>query len=65
MGHAVSGGLAVAAYHTLAMFLVALTIALVVYKVAGLAVLRRAWFNVDRMWAVALVTAGTITLLQA
>nr|WP_200823984.1 hypothetical protein [Nonomuraea solani] len=64
-GHAVSGGLAVAIYHTLAMFFVAGTIAVVVYKVAGLTVLRRAWFNVDRMWAVALVTAGTITLLQA
>lgn len=64
-GHAVSGGLAVAAYHTLAMFLVAGTIAVIVYKVAGLAVLRRAWFNVDRMWAVALVCAGVLTVLQA
>lgn len=64
-GHAVSGGLAVAAYHTLAMFAVAGTIAVIVYKVAGLTVLRRAWFNVDRMWAVALVGAGVITVLQA
>ncbi|MFG1707720.1 hypothetical protein ACFLIM_31400 [Nonomuraea sp. M3C6] len=63
-GHAVSGGLAVAAYHTLAMFLVAGGIAVIVYKVAGLAVLRRAWFNVDRMWAAALVAAGVITLVQ-
>ncbi|MFC5831351.1 hypothetical protein [Nonomuraea insulae] len=63
-GHAVSGGLGVAALHTLAMFLVALVIAVVVYRVAGLTVLRRAWFNVDRMWAVALVAAGVITLAQ-
>ncbi|MFC4114568.1 hypothetical protein [Nonomuraea zeae] len=63
-GHAVSGGLGVAAYHTLAMFLVAGGIAVIVYKVAGLAVLRRAWFNVDRMWAVALLGAGVITLVQ-
>ncbi|GAA3715504.1 hypothetical protein GCM10022224_096430 [Nonomuraea antimicrobica] len=63
-GHAVSGGLGVAAYHTLAMFTVALVIAVVVYRVAGLAVLRRAWFNVDRMWAAALVAAGVITLVQ-
>jgi hypothetical protein len=63
-GHAVSGGLGVAAFHTLAMFLVAGAIAVIVYKVAGLAVLRRAWFNVDRMWAVALVGAGVITLVR-
>ncbi|MEV0617812.1 hypothetical protein AB0I81_31130 [Nonomuraea sp. NPDC050404] len=64
-GHAASGGLGVAALHTLAMFVVAGTVAVVVYKVLGLAVLRRAWFNVDRMWAVALVAAGLVTLLQA
>jgi hypothetical protein len=46
------------------MFLVAGAIAVIVYKVAGLAVLRRAWFNVDRMWAVALVGAGVITLVR-
>ncbi|MFI7617054.1 hypothetical protein ACIBP6_38085 [Nonomuraea terrae] len=64
-GHAVSGGLGVALYHTLAMFAVAGTVAVVVYKVAGLTVLRRAWFNVDRMWAVALVAAGAVTLVSA
>ncbi|MGW0809791.1 hypothetical protein [Nonomuraea sp. NPDC002799] len=63
-GHAVSGGLAVAIYHTLAMFLVAGTIAVIVYEVAGLTVLRRAWFNVDRMWAAALVVAGVVTLVR-
>jgi hypothetical protein len=65
VGHAVQGGLGVAALHTLAMFVVAGGIALIVYRVAGLAVLRRAWFNVDRMWAVALVAAGVVTLAQA
>jgi hypothetical protein len=63
-GHALTGGLAVAALHTLGMFVVAGTVALVVYEVAGLTVLRRAWFNVDRMWAVALVGAGIFTLAQ-
>ncbi|TYB67331.1 hypothetical protein FXF51_15815 [Nonomuraea sp. PA05] len=63
-GHAASGGLGVAALHTLAMFTVAGVIAVVVYRVAGLTVLRRAWFNVDRMWALALVAAGAITLMQ-
>lgn len=64
-GHAVSGGLAVAALHTLAMFVVAGVVALVVYEVLGLTILRRAWFNVDRMWATALIAAGLLTLLQA
>ncbi|GAA2401057.1 hypothetical protein [Nonomuraea africana] len=64
-GHAISGGLGVAALHTLAMFAVAGTVAVIVYEVAGITVLRRAWFNVDRMWAAALLGAGIITLAQA
>ncbi|WP_431897512.1 hypothetical protein [Nonomuraea sp. bgisy101] len=60
-----SGGLGVAALHTPAMFAVAGAVALVVFEVVGLTVLRRAWFDVDRMWAVALVGAGVLTLAQA
>ncbi|MET8145851.1 hypothetical protein ABZU32_36580 [Sphaerisporangium sp. NPDC005288] len=65
LAHALAGDLGVAALHTLAMFTVAGVVALVVYEVAGLTVLRRAWFNVDRMWAAALVGAGLLTLAQA
>nr|WP_246497374.1 hypothetical protein [Sphaerisporangium rubeum] len=64
-GRALPGGLELAVLHTLAMFTVAGVIAVVVYQVAGLAVLRRAWFDVDRLWAVALVVAGGLTLAQA
>ncbi|MFI6483565.1 hypothetical protein ACIBH1_36935 [Nonomuraea sp. NPDC050663] len=64
-GHTLTGGLAVAVLHTLAMFAVAGVIAVVVYEVAGLSVLRRAWFNVDRVWAIALVVAGVVTLATA
>lgn len=64
-GHALSGGLGVAVLHTLSMFAAAAVVAIVVYEVAGLTLLRRAWFNVDRMWAVALVGAGVLTLAQA
>ena len=39
------------------------TIALVVYDRYGLGFLRRAWFNMDLIWAVTLVTAGIVTLL--
>ncbi|SDG59011.1 hypothetical protein SAMN05421505_105267 [Sinosporangium album] len=63
-GHAMSGGLGIAALHTLAMFAVAGVIAVVVYEVAGVAVVRRTWFNLDRMWAVALIAAGVFTLVQ-
>lgn len=49
--------------HTLAMFLVMAAIALVVYEKIGLAILRRAWFNLDLLWAGALIGAGLLTLL--
>ncbi|MFF5257490.1 hypothetical protein ACFY4C_00990 [Actinomadura viridis] len=64
-GGGLSTGVFVTGVHTLAMFAVAGVIALLVYEVVGLAVLRRAWFNVDRLWAAALVTAGAVTLVTA
>ena len=64
-GDAVSAGIFVTSVHTLAMFAVAGVIAVLVYEIVGLAILRRAWFNLDRVWAVALIGAGTFTLLTA
>ncbi len=49
--------------HTLCHLLVAGTIAFVVYEKVGLAVLRRAWFNLDYLWAGALVLAGVMAAL--
>jgi hypothetical protein len=49
--------------HSLAMFAVMALLALVVYEKVGLAILRRAWFNLDRVWAGALVAAGALTLV--
>ena len=49
--------------HTAAMLAVMGTVALVVYEVVGVGFLRRGWVNVDRVWAGALVTAGTVTLI--
>lgn len=51
--------------HTLAMFTVAGVIAVSVYEIVGLRILRRAWFNVDRLWAVALIGAGASTVFLA
>jgi hypothetical protein len=49
--------------HITAMFAVMGLIAIVVYEKVGLAILRRAWFNLDRIWAGALVAAGALTLI--
>lgn len=49
--------------HMLAMFVAMALIALVVYERLGLAILRRAWFNLDRVWAGALIAAGALMLV--
>jgi hypothetical protein len=49
--------------HTLAMFAVMAAVAVVVYEKLGVLILKRAWFNVDVLWAGALVGAGVITLV--
>jgi hypothetical protein len=49
--------------HTSAMFLVMALIAIVAYEKVGLAILRQIWFNLDRVWAVALILAGGLTLV--
>ena len=55
--------LAAVAVHTLAMFVVMATVALVVYDRLGLMILKRTWFNVDLIWAGALVVAGVLALV--
>ena len=54
--------LAAVGLHTLAMFAVMGTIAVVVYEKLGVMVLKRTWFNIDLLWAGALMAAGIITL---
>ena len=44
--------------HTLSHLAVAALMAWLVYDFLGLAILRRAWFNVDLVWSVSLVLAG-------
>jgi hypothetical protein len=55
-------GFALLGLHTLAMFAVMGIIAVVVYQMLGLGLLRRAWINLDLLWAVALLLAGVATL---
>jgi hypothetical protein len=51
--------------HTLAMLITTAVIAALIYEWLGLALLRRAWFNVDALWVVALAVTGTLLLGNA
>ena len=50
--------------HTTAYLAVTGLIAWVVYRKLGLAVLRKAWLNLDLVWAVALVVSSVVTLVM-
>lgn len=54
--------LAAVLLHTAAMLVTMGVVALVVYDRLGVGVLRRAWVNMDAIWAVAVVAAGLVTL---
>lgn len=73
-GHVAMGQLAgagllsaslVALVHTGAMMLVGGLIAWTVYRYLGLRLLRRAWFNLDLVWAVCLIAVGGIAVAMA
>jgi hypothetical protein len=49
--------------HVGAMLLVMGVVAIVVYDRVGVRILRKAWLNLDYLWAAAFVAAGFITLL--
>jgi len=55
--------LAVVGVHSTGHLLVAALIATVVYEKLGLALLRRAWFNLDLLWMIALMVSGVLILL--
>ena len=57
-------GLLAVAIHTLAYFVVMTLAAWVVYRKLGLAFLRTAWFNLDWVWAGALVVTGIAVLVR-
>jgi hypothetical protein len=57
-------GLLATAVHTAAYLAVTGIIAWVVYSKLGLAVLRKAWLNLNLVWAAALVVTSVVTLLM-
>lgn len=56
-------GMLATGVHTIAYLAITGLIAWVVYRKLGLALLRKAWFNFDLLWAAALVVTGVVTLL--
>ena len=55
-------GMVATGVHTIAYLAVTGMIAWVVYRKLGLALLRKAWFNFDLLWAAALIGTGIATL---
>ena len=50
------------AIHTTAMLVAMGVVAVLVCDRLGLGVLRKAWLNLDRLWAAAVIRAGAVTL---
>jgi hypothetical protein len=68
MSRLAGGGISaalVALAHTAAMVLTAGLVAWVVYRYLGLELLRRAWFNLDLLWAACLIAVGGVALIMA
>jgi hypothetical protein len=56
-------GVAATLVHTLGYLSVTALVALLVYRKFGLALLRKAWFNLDLVWAAALIVTGCVALV--
>lgn len=66
--HHVAGGGASAAFfatglHAIGYLVVTACIAVLVFEKLGVGILRRAWFNLDLIWSIALVGTGAVTLM--
>ncbi|HUI41125.1 MAG TPA: hypothetical protein VL523_04065 [Terriglobia bacterium] len=57
-----SANLSAVLIHTLGYLMVTGFVAWVVYEKLGLALLRKAWLNLDLIWAVALIATGILTV---
>jgi hypothetical protein len=61
MRSGIAASVAVAAVHTIAMAAAGGAMAWGVYRWAGLALLRRAWLNLEGVWAASLVVTGVVS----
>jgi hypothetical protein len=57
-------GVLVVTVHTIGYLVITGTVAFVVYEKVGLNLLRRAWVNLDVIWAVALIVTAGVALLM-
>jgi len=66
-GIAVTASIAVAGVmvHSAAMLAVTAMIACLVHEWLGVGILRRVWVNLDAIWTVALLAAGTMLLMAS
>jgi hypothetical protein len=55
--------LAAVALHSAAMLAVAGSVAVIVYRLTGVAILREGWINLDWLWSAALVVSGMILIM--
>jgi hypothetical protein len=64
-GASMSAGTALLAtgLHAAGYLLVTAIVAVVVFEKLGVGILRRVWFNLDALWAAALVATGVLTLM--
>jgi hypothetical protein len=60
--HGSTNGWLMIAMHTLGYVVSMTAVAWIVYEKFGVSFIRRAWFNVDLVWAIALIAAGLIAL---
>ena len=56
-------GIVATLVHTLGYLSVTALIALLVYRKFGLSLLRTGWFNLDLVWAIALIVTGCVALV--
>jgi hypothetical protein len=56
-------GIVVTAVHSAGYLLVTGALAVLVFQKTGLGLLRRAWIDIDRIWAASLVVTGAVTCL--
>jgi hypothetical protein len=61
-GSSLASSLAAVTLHTAAMLAIMGLLAVIVYRWAGVDILRKAWVNLDLIWTVALLAAGGVTL---
>ena len=51
------------ALHAIGYLAITAVVALLVFEKFGVAILRKAWFNLDLVWAIALIGTGVVSVL--